>query len=297
MRERNVERAAAALRAVGVGALPMPTREAGSAGEQAREAAVRGCDAVIACGGDGTVLDVLQGVVGTEIALGVVPMGTGNALAHDLGIPMHPELAARALAEGECVRVAVGKAEFEQRSGGRGERYFMSAAGVGADAEMMYRLANQFQRGLGMWAYYSEGLRVMLGHDFPEFEVEIRGEGGARWERVSDLLAVRLAVFGGLLKRLAPGAELRRDDFRLVLAKTRRRWPYFVYSLGVALRRGWVPKEIELVYATEVECRAVEGMGRVHLQADGESLGTLPVRLSIVPQGCVLLKPKAGGSK
>ncbi len=293
LREKALQEAAAALRQAGVRVQLAATEAPGHATELARGAVAQGCDAVIACGGDGTVLEVLQGLVNTEVALGVLPLGTKNALAWELGIPTAPQRAARLLADSDKVRVAVGKVEFEQRSGARGERYFMSAAGIGADAEMMYRLATNFSRRLGMWSYYREGLRVFFAHDYRDFEAEIQTPGGElRRERVSDLLAVRLSGLGGVLSRLAPGAALSREGFRLVLFKTRRRWPYLVYTAGVISRRGWLPKDVEMLDATEVRCTPAPGAERVCVQADGESLGTAPATLKITPNACVLLVPK-----
>lgn len=292
-REKGVVDAATVLRDLGIAVEVEATSGPGSGMQQAARAAERGCDAVIACGGDGTVLEILQGVANTNAALGVLPMGTKNALAYALGIPSAPRSAARTLASSERIRIAVGQAGFERRDGGRGECYFISAAGVGADAEMMYRLAANFNRRLGMWSYYREGLRVFLGHDYGNFEAQVRTPDGEwRREHVSDLLAVRLSGLGGMLSRLAPGAALSNEGFRVVLFKTRRRWPYLVYTAGVVSRRGWLPKEVELMDATEVRCAPVPGTKRVCVQADGESLGTAPATFKIARGACLLLAPK-----
>src|SRR5579863_2798376 len=77
-----------------------------------RQAIERGCDAVLVCGGDGTVHEVMQALVGTEVALGVVPMGTANALASDLGISRSPDKAIRALLNAEPTPVPVGRITF-----------------------------------------------------------------------------------------------------------------------------------------------------------------------------------------
>src|SRR5690349_15834695 len=82
------------LRAAGIEAHAIATRAAGSAGEQAREAVAQGADTIFACGGDGTVHDILQGIVGTNAALGVIPLGTANAMAADLGLPHSAKAAA-----------------------------------------------------------------------------------------------------------------------------------------------------------------------------------------------------------
>src|SRR5512146_2706838 len=83
----QVEQAAAVLRASGVETTVMATPAPGAAGDLARQAIAGGADAVFACGGDGTIHEVLQGIVGSEAALGVIPLGTANSLAWDLRIP------------------------------------------------------------------------------------------------------------------------------------------------------------------------------------------------------------------
>ena len=86
-RERRLADVAAALAVLhqaGIEATSEPTRGQAEAGEQARQAIAEGCDTIFACGGDGTAHDVLQGMVGSHAALGVIPLGTANTLAHDL---------------------------------------------------------------------------------------------------------------------------------------------------------------------------------------------------------------------
>src|SRR4051794_17598684 len=97
LRFKMVEVAAAELRKAGVESKLLPTHGAGTGGEQAQEAIHAGHDAVFACGGDGTINDVLQGMIvsGGDVPLGLVPLGTGNVLAHDLGIPRDPAAAIR----------------------------------------------------------------------------------------------------------------------------------------------------------------------------------------------------------
>src|ERR1700730_3557783 len=92
----DVDAALSVLRSAGVEASAEPTRAAADATDQTKQAIDAGCDAVFACGGDGTVNDVLQGLVGTHIALGIIPLGTANCLAHDLRLPFSTAGAAQA---------------------------------------------------------------------------------------------------------------------------------------------------------------------------------------------------------
>src|SRR5512147_925802 len=191
-RAADVASAAAAFKAAGVEPVVEPTRAAGSAAAQAREAIARGCDAVIVCGGDGSVHDVLPAVVGTPVALGVVPLGTGNGLANDLGLPRHPARAAQLLASAEPRPIAIPRIESTRADGQRDSRYWIMGAGIGADAYMVYRLTLRFKERWGMAAYYTESTRQWLTHDFPLFTAEFREQGGQlRREQVSEVLAIR----------------------------------------------------------------------------------------------------------
>src|ERR1041385_8059280 len=130
-RLQKIETVCSILRSAGVEVSSSPTQSAADGTEQARQAVTSGYDTVFACGGDGTVHDVLQGLVGTDVALGIIPMGTANVLAHDLGLPRRPDKAAHAALSAERRRIAVGKVECRDLAGNELTRYFAVALGVG----------------------------------------------------------------------------------------------------------------------------------------------------------------------
>ena len=221
---RTFEAALAVLRQAGVEATAEPTRGQADAAEQARHAIAEGCDTILACGGDGTAHDVLQGMVGSDAALGIIPLGTANALAHDLRLPLSPAGAARALLTAKPRRIALGRVEYTDLEGNRGSRFFTVAAGIGADAHLFYKLNPLVKGHLGMAAYYAKATRLWLTHPMEKFAVEMTRRRFA--VEVSQLLAVRIRNFGGVLRELAPGAALDRNDLRLVLFRTRSRLAY-----------------------------------------------------------------------
>jgi YegS/Rv2252/BmrU family lipid kinase len=295
-READVRAVEALFRDSGWKVTASQTGNANWAGEQARRAAASGCDAVIACGGDGTVHDILQGLVGTSTALGVIPLGTANALAHDLRMPMHPMKAARALLDAEAKRYAVGQVAFRDRDGNRASRYFTVAVGIGADAHLFYKLDQKLKTSWGMAAYYAKATHVWFTHPLEHFEAEFRMENGeVRAADVSELLAVRISQFGGVLRAFAPGASLSRNDMRLVLFKTRSRLRYLQYILRAALDRGWTVPGIELFSTDLAKCRIAQNDNpkrRIYVEADGELVGTVPAELSMVPDALTMLIPK-----
>jgi len=293
-RRLAIERAVAVLHDAGIDAETVETLAPGSAGKLAEGAARRGCDTIIACGGDGTVHEVLQFVVGTDVALGVVPLGTANALAADLGLHTSPVKAIRKLLAAQPVRVSVGRISYRNGTGKNHTRYFTVAAGVGADALFLSRLDAGLKRRFGYILYLVEGLRVWATHSFPLFEAafEERGSCLPRTVEISQLLAVRIRDFGGVLHNLAPGATLHNDGLRLVAFKTRSRYQYFRFLLAVMFGRQTFTRQIELLDAVSVECRPRNrSRTRVFAEADGELLGHLPVRIEIVPQALNLLIP------
>ena len=295
-RVKDVESAAAVLRAAGVEVEVAPTRAASDAAAQVRMAIREGFDAIVACGGDGTVHDVLQGLAGKDAVLGIIPLGTANAMAHDLRLPISAEAAARALLTASPKRIAVGKIEYRDFNNIPSSRYFTVAAGVGVDAHLFYKLNRLIKDRMGMLAYYTKATHLWLTHRMRYFEAEFSKNGGGseREARLSELLAVRINYFGGVLRELAPGASLARNDMRLVLCRTGNRALYLAYVFrGMLGLSNGVPG-IELVHADQVTVRSVAGEKPedIFAEADGELLGRLPITLSMVPEALTVLVPK-----
>jgi diacylglycerol kinase (ATP) len=299
----DVERAASVLRAGGIEVKCEETTGPRSAAQQARRLIAAGMDTIIACGGDGTVNDTLQGVAGTDANLGVLPLGTANSLACDLGIPREVEVAAHQLLAAQPHRIAVGQVEFQASSAKIDSRYFTVAAGVGADAALFYQINARFKKRWGMVAYCAEAFRQWALHEFPPFHAEWfdteRGE--RRAATVTQVLVVRIADFGGVLRRLAPGADLLRDDFRVVLFKTRSRTRYLRFATGRMIGQAWDDPMIELVYASQVWCTPINPEQNaphrvIHAEVDGEWLGRIPVTISAVPAAVNLLIPPGATS-
>jgi diacylglycerol kinase (ATP) len=295
----DVDAALAVLRSAGVEASAAPTRAASDATDQTRQAIAAGCDTVFACGGDGTIHDVLQGLVGTNVSLAIIPLGTANSLAHDLRLPLSPADAALAALKAKPRRFAVGRIEYQDFTGNRSMRYFAVTVGIGVDAHLFYKLDPLAKRRFGMVAYCAKATLLWLTHRMEHFAVEITEEIAEKLQRrqaeVSQLLAVRIGNFGGVLRELAPGASLDRDDLRLVLFHTRSRVAYLRYVLRGLFGTNWKVPGIELVHSTGAVCREVgsssESKSRIFIEADGELLGTLPAEISILRNGLTLLTP------
>jgi diacylglycerol kinase (ATP) len=295
-RVQDVEAAAAVLRAAGVELDISATRAASDAGAQVRMAIREGFDTIIACGGDGTVHDVLQGLAGRDAALGIIPLGTANAMAHDLRLPLSPAAAAQALLTAVPKRIAVGRIDYRDFNNLPAFRHFTVAAGVGVDAHLFYKLNRLIKDRMGMLAYYSKATHLWWTHRMRYFEAEFSSNGGEtlREARLSEMLAVRINFFGGVLRELAPGASLGRNDLRLVLCRTGNRALYLAYVFRGLLGMSRSVPGIELAYADKVTCASVRGEKpeNIYVEADGELLGRLPITLSMVPDALTVLVPQ-----
>jgi diacylglycerol kinase (ATP) len=222
-------------------------------------------------------------------------MGIANALAADLGLPASPEKAAKVLLAAIPVRVSVGRVFYHDMEGSSRSRYFVVAAGVGADALFFSRLDPWLKRRLGYKHYLLEVLRLWATHTFPLFAASFKETSSPtpRMEKVSQVMAVRISNFGGLVGNLVPGAAIHNDNLKVIAFKTRSRLRYLRFMAAVLFRRHTYSSTIELVECITVECRdlaqSVEAPSFV--EADGELLGTLPVRIDVVPQALTLLIP------
>src|ERR1041384_3035414 len=192
-RLHDVESASSVLRNAGVEVEVAPTRAASDAAAQVRMAIRDGFDTIIACGGGGTIHVVLQGIA--------------------------RKAAPQAMLTGLQKRIAVGRIDYRDFNNLPAYRYFTVAAGVGVDAHLFYKLNRLVKDRMGMMAYYSKALHLWWTHRMRYFEAEFSSGGSVplKEARLSEMLAVRINFFGGILRELAPGASLGRNDLRLVL--------------------------------------------------------------------------------
>src|SRR5260370_5157268 len=299
-RQAELESVVAMLRTAGIDASFVLTHSSAHAGEAGREAVVAGCDTVFACGGDGTIHNIVQVLAGSNVALAILPMGTANALAHDLGLPMNPAAAAKVAVSGARRRVALGHIKYFDRRGKPGTRFFIVAAGVGVDAHLFYKLNPDVKHRLVMAAYYVKAWHLWWTYPMVRFVADYVETGAAEPKQASltELLGVRIRHFGGVLQELAPGASLDRDDLRLSLCHTASRLAYLAYVTRALLRLRPTVPGIELAHVAKVRCRypepsssAAEKQSTVYVEADGELLGTLPAEITVVRDALTLLVP------
>ena len=283
------------LRSRGVEAEMISAESQAFAGEAVRRAIDDGCDTIFACGGDGTIHNIAQVLANTPVALAALPMGTANALVHDLGLPLTVLKAAEAALTAVPRRVALGRVNYLDMNGNPDSRYFIIAAGIGVDAHLFYNLRIAAKQRMGMSAYYAKAWNLWFTYHMTRFVAEYLESGSDDPQRVevTELMSVRIRNFGGVLQELAPGASLDRDDMRIVFCRTASRLAYLAYVTRGLLRQRWKVPGIDLANCTRVSCRysPASHIRKIYLEADGELLGTLPAEITVVPDALTLLAP------
>jgi YegS/Rv2252/BmrU family lipid kinase len=273
------------------------TTASGSASTQAREAANNGVDLVFACGGDGTVHEVIQGLVNESgspaAALGIVPVGSANALARHLRLPLDPVTAALSQVRGGERTIPVGKLECDGQT-----RYFTVMAGAGPDGALVYQMSTAHKGKLGRFAYYLRAAQLFATRRFPYFSVEYLQAGSMVAARANavGLMAVRVGDLGGLFGGLtSKTASIEAGELELYFVR-HPAWlalPLWFVSSWLGLQeRNPLLKHIK---TGAFECRPLNE-ACIHVQADGEWIGRAPFRVSIVP-GALRIRMPEGAAK
>jgi YegS/Rv2252/BmrU family lipid kinase len=257
-----------------------PTTGPGDAAAFARQADPAAHDLVVAAGGDGTINEVINGLValgGAERGgaswppLAVLPLGTANVLAAELGLDLVPAHIARTIAEGPVQPVCLGRARTAEGA----ERVFSLMAGAGFDARVVAGIDLRVKRLIGKGAYLLEGLHQMTRQKPPPLAVTVDGRS---YEAAS--VVVSKARFYGGRYVLAPDASL--DDPLLHVCLFRHGDVLHILRYALALQRGALLEQegFSIVAGRDVR---IEGDPGAPLQADGDIIARLPVSIGSLP--------------
>ena len=292
-RFQEIEEAVRILKEAGITVELAPTTEGGHAEEIARLAVEQHREMVIACGGDGTINEIINGLAGSQVPMALLPAGTANILAKELGIPWDIPRAARLIPEGVIRRIALGMAPFAGSNGNGGGalpasgRYFLSVGGAGPDGAIVNGVDGALKKKVGVAAYWLEGMKQLFSYDFPEMRVRSNGT-----DHLASIIVVgRTANYGGPFK-ITTNATLFEDSFEFLTNSTRSRLQYLACLPALWLGKIRGMNGIKMWKASEVLCESA-GANPVFAQVDGEPIGPLPLRFRIVPDALSLLTPAA----
>ncbi|MGH9699470.1 MAG: diacylglycerol/lipid kinase family protein [Candidatus Acidiferrales bacterium] len=285
----EIEQAVRLLKDAGIRTELAPTAAPQSAQDIAHLAVEQRRGMVIACGGDGTVNEILNGLAGSQVPLALLPAGTANILAKELGIPWDIPQAARLIPDGNIRRIAVGVALAPQGKETaevpRGGRFFLCVAGAGPDGAIVNGVHAGLKKSTGVLAYWVEGARQLFRYNFPEIRVRSAGQ-----ERRATIVVVgRTAHYGGPFK-ITTGASLFEDSFELLTNSATSRFQYLACLPALFFGKLRSLPRIEAWKSTEAICEPA-GNELVFAQVDGEPIGPLPFQFRICPDALSLVTP------
>ncbi len=268
------------------------TRGPGDATTYAREAVAHGCEAVFVAGGDGTIAQVVDGLVGTATALAVLPAGTGNVFARQLNLPVPGGLtprpileSARLLAEGQVRPVDVGR--ITPRKGQGVSRHFLCWAGVGFDAQVSMAVAQETERKkrLGIVAFLATGF-FLLQH-YAGTAAIVRVDGKRIGRRMIMLVANNIQLYG-VFVRMAPAAVLDDGQLDIVCFMGNSPLRTALHAVRVILGLHIGDPRVEFYQAKRVEINTYRPLP-VHV--DGDAIGYTPIVIEVAPRALQLLTP------
>lgn len=273
-RQKSVDRFSVKLEETGRTVLAFPTQRPNHATELARQAIARGCDLVVANGGDGTMNEVLQAVVGTGTTLAFWPGGTANVLAHEIRFPSRVDQVVERILQGQVRRVTVGRAN---------DRYFLLMAGIGLDAAVAGGVDPGLKRRIGKGAFAISALKFLWRWNLSPFRVHMPGE-----EVVARFMVAGNARSYGGGFRLTPRADLTDPELDLCIFSSESRFDYLKFSLAAIFGQH---RAMPGVIYRKVKSAGITSAARedAPVQLDGEVTGRLPLTLEAVPEALNLL--------
>jgi diacylglycerol kinase (ATP) len=288
-RRRLLDQARHIFAARGIDADLAETTGPGHATEIAARAAAENRGLVIACGGDGTLNEIVNGLAahqnGHRVPLALLPGGTANILAKELDLPWDIPKAAERLVHGTVKEIALGLATpLEQPEK---KKYFLSVAGAGPDGMIVYSVSLGLKSRVGILAYWWEGLREAFRYKFPHFRVV----SGGRTINASLVIVGRTQNYGGPFK-ITTEADLFEDHFEILTLSTRSGLRYLSYLPSLWLNKLRGTAGVEFFKSDSLVCEPLDS-NPVYAQIDGEPLARLPVEFRIVPRALKLLVPSS----
>jgi len=275
--QRDVPLIFAALRGLGYSVAELETGGPGDATRLAREAVADGFDVVCAIGGDGTVNETINGLAGSETPLAIVPTGTVNVLAMELGIPLDPPDAVRLLEAPVVSWIDLGLA---------GERYFGLMAGVGMDAAVVASLNPTMKRALKEAAFAVQGLANYLTREEPLIRVT------SEERTVEGYFAVfgNSSNYGGAFG-ITPLADMRDGLLDVCVLKDKSFLSTVWYWTAALINAHIKHPKVEYFRTESASIATVEEGKEVLVQTDGEVAGRLPMECRVAPRALRVVVP------
>jgi len=275
---RKIVRASHFLKSSGYTVKVLFTEQKGHAESLAKDAIKESPSLIIAAGGDGTFNEVINGIAGSEVPMAILPLGTTNVLAKELGVPEDIESALEFALKNTPKTVSLGKISgiYENqftRHSSPVIRYFVLMAGIGFDGEAVRGVNEILKKFSGKGAYIYSGIKTLSRWKPNELFFNIDGKTYSGYTAIIG----KAAKYGGNF-RITPDARLPEPFLYVCLFKGKSRLDILSYAFGIVMGRHLRFKDVEYMKATTIEVK-----GNAHIQIDGDYFGKTPARVEIVP--------------
>jgi YegS/Rv2252/BmrU family lipid kinase len=269
---RKIAKASHFLRSRGYKAEILFTEQKGHAESLARDAVKESPSLIIAAGGDGTFNEIVNGIAGSEIPMAILPLGTTNVLAKELGLPETVDYALEVALNGTPKTVSLGKI-YVTRYSSLVTRYFLLMAGIGFDGEAVFRINETLKKVSGKGAYIFSGFKTLSVFNPDRLILDVDGKTYTGYS----VIISKVAKYGGNFK-ITPDARLTDPFFYVCLFKGKGRLDILRYVTGVVAGKHLGFRDVEYVKAKNIDVE-----GDAHIQIDGDYFGRSPARIEVVP--------------
>jgi YegS/Rv2252/BmrU family lipid kinase len=248
------------------------TAASGDATRLAEQAVVEQADLLIVCGGDGTINEGVQGLVGSNTALAILPGGTANVLAKELQLPRRPAELARLIASGRTREISVGRARKPDNSW---SRYFILMAGIGLDATIIETVNPEQKKQWGLASYVAAGLKTLAEWPLHPFSLQFN----AQKHEATFAIVANAANYAAWFT-IAPHSRMDSDHLDVCVFNSRSRLVYLSYAFLSLFGAHTLSPQVVYEPTTELYANT---SNKTPVQLDGELVGHLPMHFACVP--------------
>lgn len=271
----QVSRLVSALRAEGL-EIPddqiIATKAGGDATRLAKEAVEKKVDLLIVCGGDGTINEAAQALIGSETELAILPCGTANVLAKELNLPRRPKELAKLIALGRKREISVGRANKPDNSW---SRYFILMAGIGLDATIIETVNPEQKKQWGLGSYVLAGLKTLAEWPLHPFSLNFNAQ-----KHDATFAIVANAANYAAWFTIAPNSRMENDHLNVCVFNSKSRLIYLSYAFLSLFGAHTISPNVIYEPVTEIYANT---SNTTPVQLDGEIVGHLPMHFECVP--------------
>ena len=227
-------------------------------------------DLIIAAGGDGTINEVINGMANSKATLVIIPFGSTNVLASELGVPSDPKMAAELITKGKKIKMDLGYAKTSKES-----RYFSMMLSVGPFAQVIKDTTPEFKKRWGRFAYPFRLIKLLFRYKWHKIYVKHKVESAGYF-----VIMANIKYYGGEYE-IADKANMRDGLLDLVIINRKNPWDIIELIFSIASGKLNKFKRKEYYQIKEADIYSHYNM---QIQVDGEVLGMAPVRVEIIPK-------------